>query len=71
MALKRTVQQKSQVKDPYCMLSIAVIQRMARDAKKGNKKAIAWFESKDYHFYLDYISQSTGIELSYSLRPEI
>lgn len=71
MALKKTKKQpSSKVKDPYCMLVLAVIDRQARDARKGNKKAIAWFQSDDYNFYLDFVSQCIGADLPYGMRPE-
>lgn len=70
MALNKTNQQPNKAKDPYCMLALAVIDRQARDARKGSKKAKAWFSSDDYHFYLDFVSQCIGADLPYGMRPE-
>lgn len=47
---------KSKTFDPFCMLALAVIDRMAKDKRDGDARALLWFESDDYQFYLDFIS---------------
>jgi hypothetical protein len=62
--LQKTVIQQNKVKDPYCMLALAVIERARRD------NDLEWFETPAYRWYLDFISACTGIELPYDLRPQ-
>lgn len=68
--LKKTIIQESKIADPYCMLALAVIQRAARDKENGDPDAAAWFNSRDYHWYLDIVNVCTGLNLSYDLRPQ-
>lgn len=62
--LKKTVIQENKLKDPYCMLALAVIQRAARDNDHE------WFETDAYRWYLDIVNVCTGLNLSYDLRPQ-
>ena len=68
--LHKTVIQQNNIKDPYCMLALAVIERAKRDRDNGDPAAIQWFDSPAYHWYLDIVSVCTGIELPYDLRPQ-
>lgn len=61
--LTKTITQQTKVKDPYCMLALAVIQRASRDNDQE------FFESDGYCFWLDFISICLGVNLSYDLRP--
>lgn len=61
--LAKTVTQKNRIRDPYCMLALAVIQRASRDNDQE------FFESDIYHFWLDFVSLCLGVNLSYDLRP--
>lgn len=67
--LTKTITHQTKVKDPYCMLALAVIQRASRDAQQGDEKAEEWFESAHYYWYLDFISICLGVNLPYDLRP--
>ena len=67
--LQKTITKQNRVKDPYCMLALAVIQRASRDAQRGDEQAAAWFGGPVYRLYLDFISICLGVNLSYDLRP--
>jgi hypothetical protein len=55
--------------DPLCMLALQVIIRAKLDAQKGDCEARQWFKSRDYHWYLDFISVHTGCNLPYDFVP--
>lgn len=61
--LAKTVTKQAKVRDPYCMLALAVIQRASRD------NDWEFFESDGYCFWLDFISICLGVNLPYDLRP--